>query len=69
VDSIQIKADLKRAGYTMTGLAKELGCEPQTVQQIINGDRKSKRIATVVAEKIGKPIAEVFPGKYETRDV
>ncbi|WP_017325672.1 helix-turn-helix domain-containing protein [Synechococcus sp. PCC 7336] len=59
-----IKAALRKAGYTLSEIAREFDVTPTTVSKIVKGSCRSRRIEAAIAEKLQVPIEEVFPEKY-----
>jgi lambda repressor-like predicted transcriptional regulator len=63
----EIKAALRMRGYTQARLAEAMGAHPSTVSQVIAGYGKSARLQRAIAEIIGKPQAEIWPGQIILR--
>lgn len=61
MNSHEINYRLKTNNYTQTKIARELKVSPHTVNNVIFGRATSKKIATLIAERIGKPLEQVFP--------
>lgn len=59
-----IKAALRIGGVTPAALADDLGVSRMTVSNVIHGRGVSMRIAQRISKVIGKPLAEIWPGKY-----
>jgi len=62
-----IKAALRKQGWTLTACAKELGVEQSTISGILLG-RRSKRIELWISRKISRHPWEVFPDRYSEED-
>lgn len=60
MDAIQIKAELKRRGLTITAVAKELGCAPATVWKVIEQVSRSERITEHLAKELGICAKDLF---------
>jgi len=58
-----IKAGLRKRGYTLAGVAQELGVSRQAVSLILAG-RRSQRIEAYIAQVLGLTVAEVWTGRY-----
>lgn len=59
-----ITAALKKAGSSQTAVARSLGVSQAAVWYVINGKKKSARIARRVARTTGIPLALLWPGRY-----
>ena len=59
-----IKAALEIAGTNQTEIASELSVSDTAVNHVITGRSASRRIAEHIAQKIGKSIEDIWPGKY-----
>jgi lambda repressor-like predicted transcriptional regulator len=66
VDAIQIKAELKRRGLTITAVAQELRCAPATVWKVIEQISKSERIAAHLAGLLGVSVKDLFHDEVVT---
>lgn len=61
----EIKYALAKKGYTLTGLAHELGLAgPQSVQQVLTRKYVSARVEKRVSEITGLPLEKLFPDRY-----
>ena len=59
-----------KAGYTQTAIANELGINPQTVSDVINGRTKSQRTQALIAQKLQKPVERIFkPKKHANKAI
>lgn len=65
----QIKGSLIFSGIKLVDIADECDVSEQSVGQVIRGLSTSDRIQRVIAEKIDKPVEEVFPERYQPRKV
>lgn len=61
-----IKAELVKAGKSQSDIAAEQGVSQPMVSQVIQGKATSHPIASRIAKAIGKPVGEIWPGKYPT---
>ncbi|WP_017327387.1 helix-turn-helix domain-containing protein [Synechococcus sp. PCC 7336] len=64
MNPIDIKAELRKAGYTQTDVAQLLNCTPQTVWNVISRRDRSRRVEEKIAELIDRPLWEVWPDSY-----
>jgi len=62
-----IKAELRKLGFKQYDAARYLGVSPSVVTGVIEGTKASFRVASWIAEMIGRDINEVFPGRYAHR--
>lgn len=65
--AIWLQFQLRKRGYTQAELAKLIGVHQSTVNNVLHGRETSHRVATKVAELLGRPIDELFPGRYVYR--
>ena len=61
----EIKGHLILANCRQVDLADELGIAEQTVGNIIRRKGTSDRVQRAIAAKIGRPVEEVFPDRYQ----
>ncbi|MFQ4139080.1 helix-turn-helix domain-containing protein [Nodosilinea sp. PGN35] len=59
-----IKAALRKQGWTLTSIAKELNIGTSAVSHALTRQR-SRRIEQVVASKLGLPPHEIWPQRYK----
>jgi Ner family transcriptional regulator len=59
-----IKAALRKQGWTLTSIAKELNIGTSAVSHALTRQR-SRRIEQVVAGKLGLPPHEIWPQRYK----
>lgn len=59
-----IQAALKKAGSSQVEVANELAITDSVVNRVVHGTKTSRRIAAHIADKIGKPVEELWPGRY-----
>jgi Ner family transcriptional regulator len=59
-----IKAALRKRGWTLTRIAQELNIDTSAVSHALNRQR-SRRVEKVVASKLGLPPHEVWPQRYQ----
>ena len=62
-----IKASIRKLNTTPKAIAGELGVCVMTVSHVIQGRGVSARVASRISEVIGKPVDEIWPGKYGKR--
>lgn len=62
-----IKAALRKAGWTQAAIADELAVAKSSVAQVIVGSIRSARIQARIAEIIGKPVKEIWPNQVVLR--
>lgn len=61
----EIKYLLAKKGYTLTGVAHELGLAgPQSVQQVLTRKYRSARVEKRISEITGIPLEKLFPDHY-----
>ena len=61
--SEDIKAALRKRGWTLADIAKELDICPSAVSHALTRQR-SRRVEETIANKIGLPLQEVWPQRY-----
>ena len=61
--SEDIKAALRKRGWTLADIAKELNICPSAVSHALTRQR-SRRVEETIANKIGLPLQEVWPQRY-----
>ncbi len=59
---------LRKAEFPASKIAEELGITVQTVSSVIHAATKSTRVASKVAEILGKTPHEIWPDKYPPPD-
>lgn len=62
-----IRAELQDKGWPPSRIADDLGVPRSNVSQVIRGKATSQRIAERISEVLGIPMAQLWPGKYESR--
>lgn len=67
VHPADITAALKKSGSSQTAVASDLGVSQAAVWSVINGRKKSIRIAKRIARQTGLGIEQMWPGKYMGR--
>lgn len=61
IDKEALKEDIARAGFSLTGLAKEVGCSKAHISSIINHERNpSARIAVKICEQLNSQLDKYF---------
>lgn len=61
---LEIKTLLRQRGASMSDVARAAGVTPQSVGRVIAGKDKSRGIAQLIANFLGKPVDTLWPGKY-----
>ncbi|MBL8575087.1 MAG: helix-turn-helix domain-containing protein [Hyphomicrobiaceae bacterium] len=64
-DNHEIKAELARRGYTLTGLAIDNGLFESACRRALTGSCKAG--ALVIAKTLGVSVQELWPGRYIQR--
>ena len=64
-DNHEIKAELARRGYTLTGLALENGLHESACRRALSSSCQSG--AMVIAKTLGVTVQELWPGRYIRR--
>ncbi|MEM9908088.1 MAG: helix-turn-helix domain-containing protein [Cyanobacteria bacterium P01_D01_bin.44] len=59
-----IKAALRKQGWTLASIAKELGIGPSAVSHALTRQR-SRRIERLIASKLGLAPREIWPQRYK----
>ncbi len=61
---------IKLAGYTQTALAEDLGVAIGTYKSVVQGRKKSMRVANHLAAKLNTNIHVLFPdGRYDHEEI
>lgn len=60
-----IKAALEKRGSSVSAIARALDRNFRTVSSVVRGVATSRLIANAVAEVVGLPIEQLWPGKYD----
>jgi transcriptional regulator with XRE-family HTH domain len=63
--TIERKVELLKKGVRVADIARELGLSGSHVSLVLSGRSISARVQQAIAEKIGKPVSEVFPPRAE----
>jgi transcriptional regulator with XRE-family HTH domain len=61
--STEIKILLLRDGITQTSIAKKIGVTLGFVNQIINGQRRTRRVRMAIAKAVGRRVEDLWPSK------
>lgn len=59
-----IQAAIKKAGSSQKEISEELKIHNKNVNVVIHGKGTSRRVAKHIADKIGKTVDEIWPGRY-----
>ena len=62
-----IKAELQKAGSSCARVADEAEVKRSTVSKVVNGQKRSRKVAFIIAAKLGKPAHQVWPGQYAAK--
>lgn len=66
-DRHRVKAEVERAGGTLTGIAKSAGLHEAACRQALGGG--SYAGAQAISNFLGLPVKTLFPGLYRTNKV
>lgn len=61
----EIRDALKERGYTISGVARDLGISAATVTTVSQGYRRSARVEEYLAQLLGVSTACLFPERYQ----
>lgn len=61
---LEIKNLLAKRGANISDVARAAEVSPQAVGRVIAGKDKSRRIATIISNFLGKPLEQLWPGAY-----
>ncbi|WP_411888253.1 helix-turn-helix domain-containing protein [Hydrocarboniphaga effusa] len=64
MDSMEITYRLKRLGWSQSDLAREFGITQSVVSNTISGRITCHRVATFIADLLGKNLHDLWPGRY-----
>ena len=59
--SCRLHAELVRRGIRQTDVARKLGLNRRTVNDIVRGRGRSRRVEQLIAELIGRSAESLFP--------
>lgn len=59
-----IQAALKKSGLSQKTIATALQISTTAVNGVIHGKYTSRHIAEYIAEKLGKTLEDIWPGRY-----
>jgi len=62
-----IKAALEKADSSQIEIARICDVSDTAVNHVIYGRSTSRRIADAIAKKTGKPLSELWPGRYDDK--
>lgn len=60
-----IHAAIKKHGHSCASIGRLLGVTRRPVSAVVIGKAKSRRVAQYIADLIGLPIEQLWPGKYD----
>ncbi len=58
---IEIKILLLRAGVTQANIGRKVGVSRSFINQIIKGQRQTKRVRMAIAKAVGRRVEELWP--------
>jgi len=64
VKPLEIKAEIIRKGHSLTSIADEAEASVSEVSRCISGDGLYQKIRVIIAERLEKPIEEIFDKKH-----
>lgn len=67
MDPLEIRFELLKRGFRQRDASRYLGVSDATVGNVINGEKTSFRVASLIADLIERDIDDVFPGRYTHR--
>lgn len=67
VQGYELIYELRKRGHTQASLAEALGLAHATVNNVLHGRATSHRVASMVAEIVGRRMEDLWPGRYEYR--
>jgi len=59
-----IKAALQKKGSSCAQIARKQNVDRSMVSQVVCGRGTSRRVAFEISRVIGRPVQEIWPGKY-----
>lgn len=65
----QIKMALLQAGIRQVTLAREYGCTPGCIHNVIHGYGRAQGVEALIAKRINRSVGEVFPVTRSPRPV
>ena len=63
MNNLNLKIKLLKAGITQADIAREIGVTRAFVNQIINGQRQTRRVRMAVAKAVGKRVEDLWPSR------
>ena len=66
--SEDIKAALRKKGFSQKEVADRMKVSPTTVHNVICGACKSERVARFISSIVGVDRGDLWPGRYGPRD-
>jgi lambda repressor-like predicted transcriptional regulator len=64
MDADDVNYALKKNGWSQAAVSRALAVDISTVNNVIHNRTTSIRIALFIAEKLGKTVEQVWPGRY-----
>lgn len=61
---IEIRSLIYEKGATLSDIARISGKSHSSITRVINGESRSRDIATMISNFLGKPVDVLWPGKY-----
>ncbi|AFY60323.1 helix-turn-helix domain-containing protein [Synechococcus sp. PCC 6312] len=56
-----IKAELRKKGFTGASIARNLGLTRSTVSSVVRRKGRSAKVEVEISRILGKPVEEIFP--------
>lgn len=63
-----LKFKLRSVGSSLTDISNRLGVSQSTVTVVCQGYRRSHRIQTAIAERLGTTPQRLFPDRYSAKE-
>lgn len=60
----QIKCDLRMANQSFAKLGREHGIHPSVFSAVCSGQKRSKRVANLIASALGSSVGDLWPQIY-----
>lgn len=60
----QLKDDLRKAGFSLRSISREVGVSHTAVTDVARGARRSRRIEQLIAERLERTPSDLWPDRY-----